>query len=478
MAFTVGDGDGQPTGDRRLALGAMVDQLPLVLIAIAFALTVAGNRWGTYLLTPVPGLFLADLLLVLGAVSALLLHGRHYRLSRWALLSYGLILGYVVLILGLEFVFVPQQDRYFAVRDAAPFLYLALVPALAMALRRQGARSAVYFVRAVTALAVVGPLLVHVGLVEASPSFLLGSEQVLFFEYRTDLTGAVIAIGFVAWSGWPALGVRSHLTVQLIYAFVAGVIFLSRSGMVAVAVGIIVLGLLQRRWIRGSLVALAALGLLLLGLVIGPWLAPRAEVSATVSAPIVETLSPDEAQGTDAAVALKDDAASVVDPEGGWAQVFGRVGTVAARLDTWSDIVTGMARDGTWVLGGAAGSDYLYELCTGLPEAPTVLPYPESGPKCAVDDYGPEPVVRDPHNWILNIAITHGVLGVLLFSGVLGVTLWRGRRSEIFRLSAWTIGFFLISGLTFLISAGYALVPMAVAAAWIVSRAGLVAKSS
>lgn len=135
-----------------------------------------------------------------------------------------------------------------------------------------------------------------------------------------------------------------------------------------------------------------------------------------------------------------------------------------ARWATWTAIATGLTRDATWWTGGSAGSDYLYELCVGTPEAPEVVSSGE--PKCPVDDAGPEPVVRDPHNWILNITVTHGLMGLFAFCAFIALPTLRERHrpnAAFFTASTLT---YLVAGMTFLISSGYALIPIAAFTAW------------
>jgi len=123
-----------------------------------------------------------------------------------------------------------------------------------------------------------------------------------------------------------------------------------------------------------------------------------------------------------------------------------------------------MTEDGSWILGGSAGSDYLYELCTGIPDAPGFI---IEGPKCAVDDTGISPVVRDPHNWILNISLYNGLLGLFVFVLALAMPSWKGRKTQNAAMPIAGIATYLVSGSTFLISAGYALLPMTFFVAWL-----------
>ena len=442
------------------------------LIGSAFVLTIAGNRWASYIKSPIPGIYLADLLLLLGVIATVPMWREVRRLSRWVWWTYGAVAAYVLVVLAPEFLIIPEDDRYLALRDAAPFLYFALVPLIALSVRGVDAKTAIYVVRAASLLLAVGTALVHIGVLPRFTSPLLGSDFTSVFDYRSDLTGAGLAIGMVAWGAWPAQAVRAGLGVQLAYVAVAAFAIGSRSGVVAVLVAILVIAYRQRHVVRGLMAAAASVLTLVLGMLYGGPLTASLVVP-TLTAPAASPTEVAERAGAPSPPENAEPAPparrTVFDA---WTERIVRSGTVSARVDTWANVVTGLAGNGTWLLGGAAGSDYLYELCTGVSVAPQVISLESGDPKCAVDDRGPEPVVRDPHNWVLNIAVTHGILGVAVFGLAIGVTLWRGRRSEIYPLAAWTIGFFLVTGLTFLISAGYALLPISVGAAWIVSRAG------
>jgi len=439
----------------------------LVLIATAFFLDIAGNRWGSYIRTPIPGIFLPDLLLILAFFGSLV-HWRDLRLfALWVKLTYGVLWLYVIAILITEMPRIPADDRYLALRDNSPFLFLAIVPILALSLQFANSRLTINFVRFATLLAAVGPLLLHLGFLFQFSSPLLGSDFVKVFEYRTDLTGAAIAIGMVAWSGWPSIHLRSQLSAQIFLVLVAGLTVSSRSGLLAVLSGIVVIGFLGQRGVRGLLISMLCALTLIGGIAVSPTLS---QLGNTQTPPDISVSDQPTADEVDTVTTQAEPLAAV--------RSLTRGGTVGARLDTWNDVIQGLTRDRSWLLGGAAGSDYLYELCTGIEVAPIEVRIENNDPTCAVDDYGPNPVVRDPHNWVLNIILTHGLFGFLAFSLVLGVTLFRGRGSEGYTLAGWTIGFFLVTGSTFLISGGYALLPMSVAAAWIVSGVGFKRTSS
>ena len=141
-----------------------------------------------------------------------------------------------------------------------------------------------------------------------------------------------------------------------------------------------------------------------------------------------------------------------------------RLGTTNARLATWSLISDGMTRDGTWLLGGSAGSDDLHELCTGMEVAPAFV---IEGPKCPVESRGLQPLTRDPHNFAFYVLVHHGVVGLTVLLIPTGVLIWRSRRLDSAAMPIAGLGIYLGIGLTFPISAGYALIPMALFLAWL-----------
>lgn len=420
------------------------------LVGLAVLLDLAGNRWASYLVTPFPGLYLPDFLLLAGVGLALAFGWRHVRIRRWVWISYGSVFAYIGLVLAPELLFIPKEDLYLAIRDAAPFLYLALVPAIAISLRGVRARTAVVLVRMATIASAMGTLLVRVGALDPVPSMLMGSVHVQLLEYRTDLTGVAIAIGIVAWSAWPRENLKPAISIQVLLVATAGLAIGSRTGLVVVALAVVWVAFRQLRPIwRLPAVTVSAI-ILLSGIWIGYGLFGASDLEWSGQSGV----------STETEIELP--------PQ------FTRVGTIEARLDTWSKVIEGLGTDFTWPLGGSAGSDYLYELCTGLKQAPDVVTGQPGELKCMVDDEGPHPVLRDPHNWILNLGVTHGILGLAVYVGVVATTLVKSKETRIFSLAAWMLGFFLVAGLTFVISGGYALLPIAVALGWLTRNSGIV----
>ena len=305
------------------------------LIGSAFVLTIAGNRWASYIKSPLPGIYLVDLLLLLGVIATVPMWREARHLSRWVWWTYGAVAAYVLFILASELLVIPEDDRYLALRDAAPFLYLALVPFIALSMWGVNAKTAIYLVRAATALLAVGLTLVHIGVLTTFTSPLFGSEFVSFLGYRSDLSGAGLAIGMVAWGAWPAQAVGTTLGVQLAYVAVAASVIGSRSGVLAVLVAILVIAYRQRHVVRGFIAAAASALILVVGMLYGGPMT-GGFVAPALTAPAASPI--DNSEPAPPATRTESDVVT---------ERIIRSGTVSARLDTWGKVVSGLAGNGT-----------------------------------------------------------------------------------------------------------------------------------
>ena len=431
--------------------GARTAQVGAVLVLASVAFLLIGNRWANYVETPIPGLYLVDALFAAGSLLGLARLSVLRAAPRWSWWLFGILWIYVLVVLLPEYFLVPPSDRYDALRDAVPFLYLSLAPFAALTLMTVSGRVLISVVRWSSLIATALALLTAIGLLRPIASPLLGSEFAQFFSARPDMLGAAIGIGILAWGPWPASQLRRIFVIQGSLLLTGVTILENRSGLTALLTATAIAVLRDVRSSRNLTTPIAAVGLVLVGLAI------------QVTGP--PTLSQ---EGSVAVTSPQEPAVTSPHKGGALARWFQgsilKPGTTNARLATWTDIVTGMTRDGTWLLGGSAGSDYMYELCTGIPVAPNVI---LEGAKCAVDDHGPQPVVRDPHNWILNIVLYHGLLGLAIFTAALALPSWRARRSPNAMLPIGGIVTYLAAGMTFLISAGYALIPMSFFVAWL-----------
>jgi len=148
-----------------------------------------------------------------------------------------------------------------------------------------------------------------------------------------------------------------------------------------------------------------------------------------------------------------------------------------ARIDTSIDSLRFLATGTNWIFSGGPGTDTLYYACTGIQVAPkrTIL---ESNsqitylPKCDVDSHEASSTLRDPHNWVLNLLLYHGFVGLLVFALVLVLPLWTLRCLTYYRLSAFgVIGILLISSFGVVLSAPFGLVPLTVFLAYLYANA-------
>jgi len=419
-----------------------------------------GNRWASYVVTPIPGFYLADLLFLLGSVLGVGNLGALRRAPVWVWVLFGSVWIYAALVLLPELFVVPPSDRYLAIRDASPYLYLSLAPLVALALMQVSARSLVWVVRWSSLAAAIIALLAAMGILEPTRTSFLGSYHVRLFESRPDLLGAAVGVGVIAWGAWEATRQGSYLAVQGLVLFIGAIAVENRSGLVALVAATVIATVRDYRRRRQLVVPIAVLLLLFAGLVVQMLGLPSVNGRDTTME-LSENTTMELSENT--TMELSEAFSSWFD------STIYRSGTIYGRVETWMLISRGLTRDSAWLLGGSAGSDYMYELCTGVAIAPDVLR--DGDPKCPVDDAGPDPVVRDPHNWILNIALYHGLVGLVIFVAAFAIPAWKMRQTKNWMLPVGGLITYLVVGMTFLISAGYALIPMTVFIAWLVRNA-------
>ena len=89
-------------------------------------------------------------------------------------------------------------------------------------------------------------------------------------------------------------------------------------------------------------------------------------------------------------------------------------------------------------------------------------------PKCDVDSNESFSTLRDPHNWMLNLWIYHGIVGLLVFMVVLLVPLWTLRSLTNYWLSALGVfGILLVGSFGVIVSSPFGLVPLTVFLAYL-----------
>ena len=440
--------------------GIRLGKVGALLILLATALTLLGGHWASYLVTPVPGLYLVDLLFGVGSLLGVLLLPQRLRdLGRLSWIFVG-VWAYFFAFLLPEILLAPSNDRYLAIRDAAPFIYLSLIPLTAATLEGVSLRTLIWLVRcSASTMTFLGFLVAAGALAPFRIDLVSPSSAVLFF--RGDLLGIGVGIAIVAWGPWTSVRVRQSLPIQGVLIVTGFAVVESRSGLTALLFAVTVAMVRNFRHSRSPVMPLCAALLGAAGITIQ--VLGMSGISHLTSTAVKSLTVPSETSMPSETTGLGDQSAP--GPTGMGLSVNPlRSSTVLARLETWTLIVNGLTRDQSWLLGGAAGSDYLYELCTGIPEAPDYVVHPD--PKCPIDDNGIHPVLRDPHNFALNLVLTHGLVGLAVFLAALIFPSWNARRRPTSGLPISAVATYLVAGLTFIIGGSYALVPIAFFVAW------------
>lgn len=137
--------------------------MSLIFIIAGFSIDLAAGRWGAYIVSPIPGLYLADLLLALGSLGAAVQIRRLVALPPLVLAIFATA-GFYLAVRGF---YALLWDRvpvpYLAIRDLAPFGYLALVPFIALVLRGLNPVAFIWVLRIVTTGHLVGFALTSLG---------------------------------------------------------------------------------------------------------------------------------------------------------------------------------------------------------------------------------------------------------------------------------------------------------------------------
>ncbi|WP_296667355.1 O-antigen ligase family protein [Demequina sp.] len=202
---------------------------------------VAGGRWGTYIGVPGAPVFLTDALVVVGLLIIGLDRARNsaeLRLPRTPVpVAAGAVLMAVVGVLGLVRGGAPDL---FAIRDALPFVYLALTPVFVLAVRVVGVARVLRGLMVASVIHTFWYAAVEFGVVR---EFALPIVGVPVFTSRGDFDGLVggIAIATVtvlsrAPIPWRLLVVAAAVSAQLVQGSRAGLVaMLIVAGAVAIA---------------------------------------------------------------------------------------------------------------------------------------------------------------------------------------------------------------------------------------------------
>lgn len=429
--------------------------IPTVLILTGLFIDVAAGRWGAYLRTPIPGLYLPDALLVLGILASVRYWSLLTRLPRIILVAAGssfiyLFARFLASVLGGQF----SEAPYLVVRDLAPFAFLSLVPLIAISLRKVPFEWLLWILRVATLLHIVAAWLAHSNILTPTPSVLVEASATAIFEYRGDLLGVIVGIGIVSWGGWFNTA-RASRIVQFVF-LIAMWNLTSRAALIT---ALVALALELIREFRAAF----------------PWkliLLTGAALAVSILMHVFPTGS--SVATADSSVVTADS----VDPalERFISPGSSSVGTSQARLETYGLILEALPEDQLWIWGAGPGTDILYEICTGFPDAPPMTRIETDGkisgllPKCPVDDAMAASTLRDPHNWVLNLMIHHGLIGLLVFVFAVGTPIWIYRKRPQALLPIMSIVLYFVAALFgVILSAPFGLLPVTVMLGYIVA---------
>lgn len=447
--------------------------VPPLLVLAGFFLHFAGTRWGAYVATPVPGLYLADLLWVLGCVTAALSWRRVKALNRSVVLAAVACTAYLILKFALS---VSSVDSvYLAVRDLAPFAYLALVPLAAVALANASERQFLWTLRAGSLTLAIVSFSVMAGLSLSGVGERLGGEKLAGMDFlsRGDAAGAVLGIGVIAWGAFPGLARPGRVAQVALLA--AGFSIGSRAGALSLLVCIVWAVIRECRIASWKWLGWAAVGLTVsavLAVVAVPALRQvGSDASSTVT--VESPIATDTAEGgtTETATGGTTEAAEG-GPSTGLSRLTGESlseGTASARVDTYRHVIAFLSSDGRWVFGTGFGrADTLLSAC-GF----TLEEYVANSARnrCAVDNgWDPLPL-RDPHNGVLNLVLYNGVFGLALFLAAL-LAYWRpAPREPVVSLAVIPVLAYLLTGMFGVIwSSPFGMLPIATFTAFALSR--------
>lgn len=443
--------------------------LPIVLIFTALFIDLAAGRWGAYIRTPIPGLYTPDALLFLGALSVIPNWRYLLELPKVVLATTGLTVLYIVIRFAEAFWSGQFSEApYLVIRDLAPFGYLALIPAIAIALRNAQFTWLLWTIRIATLVHLVGVTLVNFGILFPVRISIIEPSAASFLEYRGDLQGVIFGIGILAWGSWPGWAKSSRL-IQFVFLLGAWQMS-SRAALITVIVVLILNVIRERKYFapwKALAMALASLTVVI------------ALTSITHLDP--ENVSTSERTDTeiDSGNGINLDAPVLLNPSSGLAKLTGASdlgeGTSGARLATYGQILEFLPLQNFWILGAGPGTDILYEICTGISDAPDRTTMTQNGqniflPKCAVDSLAAVSTLRDPHNWTLNIIIHHGIIGLLVFIlAIVGPIAAMARQVNSSLPVIAIFAYFVCASFGVILSTPFAMLPISVLLAWLVS---------
>ena len=350
------------------------ERTAIVLILTATFLDLAGTKWASYIPTPVPQVYLPDLLLSSGALLAIV--GRSRGTRQRSPVAVGLFVTIYVGYRAVEQIASSQAAVWeYWIRDMAPFFYLALVPSLAQALRLVRFEVVVSLVRA--ASAVLGVTVLAQDLGALSPIDYGG--QFPAFQLRPDADGVVLGLGVLAWGRWEALSPRRFAQVGLLLLALG---HYSRAGVLAALLCAAIAMYRERALLAprfgGALLIIGTIGASV-GLVgVLPALAAEPGV-------LPEALSRLVATDLD-------------------------TGSTGARTKAWTLVLHHVHGQSLWLFGAGPGR----------------APLADSG---ALRFLSGSEDVRAAHNWFVSAIAYHGILGLSIWAAAIWAVVKLGFRS-------------------------------------------------
>lgn len=158
------------------------------LIAIGLGLSLATGRWGAWIGLPSQGIFVIDLLLILG-IFLIVLHD-------------GIEFGFLTFSLGLFILFQLCRNSNYAlltrIRDLLPFIYLELFLLIRRTISEVNLADLYKVLRVSSFFSLVWNLGVGLNVLHVLPSNSFAGVQI--FSQRPDQAGFVACIGIIVWS--------------------------------------------------------------------------------------------------------------------------------------------------------------------------------------------------------------------------------------------------------------------------------------
>jgi hypothetical protein len=390
-------------------------RVAVALVGLALFLDLAFTRSGSYLFGvggPVT-IYLPDLLLMLGAIIGF----TEVRRGLPGNLASTLIL---IVFVVLQLQRPGAASLQFAVRDLSPFLYLLVVPFVALALRGLSPRSFLRLIRCAALLLAVIVALRSAGLLSTISLPLSGAP---LFDARHDVEGVVLGIGVVSFGEWQGLAPPVRL-FQVFLVLVAAADY-SRAGLLAVVFCVAVAGWRERVLLRTPGYAVAAafcIAAIATVLFVG--------INASVQRNSIPT-----------PLAVQRLAASQT-----------TTGTTNARVQAWTLLLRYTSERHALAFGVGPGTD----------------PVAASG---AVSYLSGDPTVRAGHSWPVTAVAYFGVVGLMLWLAVVTTILLRSRGAPLRGLAIASVGAYFTAALFgVIVESPFGSLPICVMLAWLLAH--------